>query len=421
MILLFSFLTLFVFFSSSVPLSAEEGKTEVFVLGTLHNAHKSNKNYSYQDILNILGTYDADAICVEIPESFFRERPYLLEMTMASIYGFENNKNVYPIDWWNVEKNARKEREEYVKTDEYKKKEIEEERRKQDDSIIQSFEKEYGSLEKLFNENNKDYYFYNGKEFNDYIRQSYGISIDVYGYSCINLYASERNEKMMDLIKNAILENKGKRIIILTGAEHKYYFDDSLSKMKDVKLIQLKDLKIKKVKASKNIKKLIDFGLTKGYFRSNSPNIIDNMYMNALIPLTHGPSMDEKPSIVPKENIKKALYLLKSWKDENDSSVLLQFESAWVKFLKKDYKNSIKNALLISDKLDSVPKNMKWFVKPFYFRNLGFAYDMLGKREEAIASYKECRKACVEFGMEDEMIKNICKNYENEPYKEVNK
>ena len=243
----------------------------------------------------------------------------------------------------------------------------------------------------------------------------------MYGYSCINLYASERNEKMMDLIKNAILENKGKRIIILTGAEHKYYFDDSLSKMKDVKLIQLKDLKIKKVKASKNIKKLIDFGLTKGYFRSNSPNIIDNMYMNALIPLTHGPSMDEKPSIVPKENIKKALYLLKSWKDENDSSVLLQFESAWVKFLKKDYKNSIKNALLISDKLDSVPKNMKWFVKPFYFRNLGFAYDMLGKREEAIASYKECRKACVEFGMEDEMIKNICKNYENEPYKEVNK
>lgn len=421
MILLFSFLTLFVFFSSSVPLSAEEGKTEVLVLGTLHNAHKSNKNYSYQDILNILGTYDADAICVEIPESFFRERPYLLEMTMASIYGFENNKNVYPIDWWNVEKNARKEREEYVKTDEYKKKEIEEERRKQDDSIIQSFEKEYGSLERLFNENNKDYYFYNGKEFNDYIRQSYGISIDVYGYSCINLYASERNEKMMDLIKNAILENKGKRIIILTGAEHKYYFDDSLSKMKDVKLIQLKDLKIKKVKASKNIKKLIDFGLTKGYFRSNSPNIIDNMYMNALIPLTHGPSMDEKPSIVPKENIKKALYLLKSWKDENNSSVLLQFESAWVKFLKKDYKNSIKNALLISDKLDSVPKNMKWFVKPFYFRNLGFAYDMLGKREEAIASYKECRKACVEFGMEDEMIKNICKNYENEPYKEVNK
>ena len=130
MILLFSFLTLFVFFSNSVPLSAEEGKTEVLVLGTLHNAHKSNKNYSYQDILNILGTYNADAICVEIPESFFRERPYLLEMTMASIYGFENNKNVYPIDWWNVEKNARKEREEYVKTDEYKKKEIEEERRK---------------------------------------------------------------------------------------------------------------------------------------------------------------------------------------------------------------------------------------------------------------------------------------------------
>ena len=37
-------------------------KTEVLVIGTIHSSHSNNPNYSYQDILNILGTYNPDVI-----------------------------------------------------------------------------------------------------------------------------------------------------------------------------------------------------------------------------------------------------------------------------------------------------------------------------------------------------------------------
>ena len=40
-------------------------KTEVLVIGTIHNGHDNNPNYSEQDILNILGTYNPDVIVLK--------------------------------------------------------------------------------------------------------------------------------------------------------------------------------------------------------------------------------------------------------------------------------------------------------------------------------------------------------------------
>ena len=76
-------------------LFADEGraqrKTEVLVVGTIHEGHESNPNYSDQDLVNILGTYAPDAVCVEIPPSYFRKRSYLTEMMIASIYGLDHH------------------------------------------------------------------------------------------------------------------------------------------------------------------------------------------------------------------------------------------------------------------------------------------------------------------------------------------
>ena len=406
-----SFLTLFYF----QVLSAQE--TQILVLGTIHQQHRNNPNYSYQDILNILDSYKPNGICVEILPSHFRKVPYLPEMMLATLYGLENKREVYPIDWYDTTKNARKERAEYVKTDEFKQKEKEEKTRLEKDEIIQSFEKKHGNLEKLFTENNKGYNFYNGAEYNEYVKHLYKASIDTYGDSCINLYSQMRNQNMFELIKGVISKNKGRRLIVLTGAEHKYYFDMALSNMSDVKLIQLKDFSIKKVKPSKNIAKFFDIGVPKGYLLDNDASSMDSMYISCLTPLIHGPNMDENPHIIPKENVKKALLILNEWKKDNGVSVLMEFEKAWVFFLKKDYKASIKTYLSISDKLENVLPNMKWFVMIFYRRNLGFAYDMMGKREEAISCYIECKKACEKMGIPVDMAKNIYKNYEEKPYK----
>ncbi len=87
---------------SFISCNSESEKTKVLVIGTIHGNHSTNPNYTYQDLLNVLDAFDPDAICVEIPPSYFRKRSYLKEMMLASIYGFENNKKVYPIDWWST-------------------------------------------------------------------------------------------------------------------------------------------------------------------------------------------------------------------------------------------------------------------------------------------------------------------------------
>ena len=373
-----------------------------------------NSNYSYQDVLNIVHTYNPDVICVEIPEFYFRKQAYLKEMMLASIYGFDNGKKVYPIDWFQLSGDARTERIEYMKTDSYILNEAEEKKRKEASQIIKDFEKKYSN----YIAENKSYSFFNGKEYNDYIRESYNIMISVYGDSPMNLYSEKRNSQMVSLIDEVIKENNEKKIIVLTGAEHKYYFDDFFSKQEDVNLIQLEDiLPLKKAKKTRNITAFIDRNIARGYYLSDDNITIDTMYANAIIPLVHGPNMDENPRMISKDNIKKAVAILSEWKKENPNSVYLQFNTAWIYFLKNDYKTAIKISNSIVDHLDEVPAGMEAFLSIFYWRNLGFCYDMIGKRDEAINAYKECRRLCTQFNIGEDKAKKIYKNFETEPYK----
>ncbi|MGP1440879.1 MAG: DUF5694 domain-containing protein [Treponema sp.] len=389
-------------------------KTELLVIGTIHQYHEDNSNYSYQDVLNIVHTYNPDVICVEIPEFYFRKQAYLKEMMLACIYGFDHNKKVYPIDWFQLSGNPRIEREEYMKTDSYIINEAEEKRKKQASQIIEDFEKKYSN----YIAENKAYSFFNGKEYNDYIRESYNIMISVYGDSPMNLYSESRNARMASFIDEVIKENNEKKIIVLTGAEHKYYFDDFFSKQGDVNLIQLEDiLPLKKAKKTKNLTAFMDRNIAKGYYASTDNFTIDTMYGNAIIPLVHGPDMDEKPTIILKENIKKASSILHEWKKDNPNSVYLQFETAWIHFLKNDYKTAIKISDNIREHLDEVPAGMEVFLGIFYWRNLGFCYDMIGKRDKAINAYKECRKLCTQFNINEDKAKKIYKNFEMVPYK----
>ena len=389
-------------------------KSELLVLGTIHQMHATNPNYSYQDVLNIVHTYNPDIICVEIPEFYFRKQAYLKEMMLASIYGFDNDKKVYPIDWFQLSGDARTERIEYMKTDSYILNEALEKKRRETSQIIKDFEKKYSN----YIAENKSYSFFNGREYNDYIRESYNIMISVYGDSPMNLYSEKRNSQMVSLIDEVIKENNEKKIIVLTGAEHKYYFDDFFSGQEDVNLIQLEDiLPLKKAKKTKDLSAFMERDIAKGYYEATDNLTIDTMYANAIIPLVHGPNMDEDPTIIPKENIKKALSILKEWKKENSHSVYLQFETAWIYFLKNDYKFAIKISNNIVDHLDEVPSGRQVFLSILYWRNLGFCYDIVGKREDAINAYKECRKLCTQFNIGEDKAKKIYKNYESEAFK----
>lgn len=102
----------------------------------------------------------------------------------------------------------------------------------------------------------------------------------------MNLYSELRNAKMMELINTAIAENKGKRIMILTGAEHKYYFDIALSKQEEVQLVSFeKLLPLKTIVPTPNIVEFIENDLAKGYYDVSDTSSIDVLYQNALVPL----------------------------------------------------------------------------------------------------------------------------------------
>ncbi len=390
-------------------------KTQVLVVGTIHGSHERNPNYTNQDIVNILGTYNPDVICVEIPSSYFRKRSYLKEMMIASIYGFENNKKVYPIDWWSA--GDRKEQEKFRESEEYKTKEKIIEDLVKADTIMQNFKQKYGDWGNVWKENNKGYAFYNGKECNNFVKQMYKISMSVYGDSFMNLHYESRNSKMLELINSAIMANKGKRIIVLTGTEHKHYFDIELSKRKNIKVIDFESiLPLNKIQISSNINNFIERNLAKGYYDTADSSAIDIMYHGALIPLIHGLGMDDNPAIIPAENIKKANLILREWKQENSKSVYLQFEKAWIQFLEKNYQKAIASSQSISEKLNEIPKNIQWFVKPFYYRNLGFCYDLTEQREKAILAYKKCKEICKELKLNENFAKSIYKEYDLIPY-----
>lgn len=392
--------------------------TKVLVIGTIHGNHETNNNYSYQDLLNILTTFHPDAICVEIPPNYFRKESYLKEMMMAAIFGIEHSIKVYPIDWWSSG-DDRAYRKEYEKTEEYKLKEKQYYELEKSNEIMQNFYKKYGSLDSLWNENKQGYKFFNGEEYNDYIREMYKINMAVFGDGPMNLYYQTRNNKMLELINNAVAENKNKRIIVLTGAEHKHYFDIELTKRTDLELIKFKDiLPLKEEKPSKNITDFIEKNLARNYYDvSDSKENIDMMYQGALISLIHGLGMDNDPSIIPDTNIQQAKVILDEWKSDYPNSAYLQFEIAWVEFLDGNYKESAAILETIASRLDEIPEGSQWFIKTFYYRNLGFCYDMLGEREKAINCYNDGIAMCKELGLKESYVKSTYKNYLVEPYK----
>lgn len=395
--------------------NSEVIKTQVLTVGTIHGSHESNPNYTFKDIVSILETYNPDIICVEIPPSYFRKRSYLKEMMLASIYGFENNKKVYPIDWWSS--GGRIEQKKYKKTEDYRIKSKKVDEIVKSDSIMQNFKLKYGGWANIWKENNKSYEFYNGKECNDFITKMYSISIAVYGDGCMNLYYETRNHKMLNLIDSIIVKNIGKRIIILTGCEHKHYFDIALSKRKNIEVVDFIDiLPLKEAQPSDNISSFINKNLAKGYYAANDTSSIDIMYHGALIPLIHGLGMDDDPTIIPNENIGKAKHVIQEWADYNPNSVYLQFEKGWIEFLEQDYNKAIITLQAISDKLDEIPQTEQWFVKTFYYRNLGFCFDMIGQRSKAIQSYKKCKEMCVQLDISENYAKTIYKNFEKIAY-----
>jgi len=338
-------------------------------------------------------------------------------MMIGTVYGLIHKKEVYPIDWW-PEGNPRALREELMKKPEYIQKKRTADSLETENKIIQNFDKKYGNIWE--NPKKYSYTFWNGEEFNNYINESYKISIQVFGDSPINLYYLTRNQNMLNRINKAIEENKGGKFLILMGVEHKHFFDNALSKQQDISLIKFEDiLPLKKTEISTEIVELIKTGNSKIYYDFSTDEGTNGYYSSLISALLHGPNMDFNPEIIPEKNIKKAKVILDDWEKAKSKSILLQFELGWYNFLIGSYPKAIEHYKTVINNIDNIKLNAD-FIKSSVYRNIGWCYDLTGKREKAIECYKK-GETLIEKTKFGKMKQMIYKNYKTIPYKKREK
>ncbi len=393
---------------------AGSDKTEVLVVGTIHQRHSTDTNYTYRDLYAILSQYDPDVVCVEIRQKEFRKEPYLPEMTMATIWAISHGKKVYPIDWYREDTRAI--RDSLMALPDYKTKEQQVEALEKKDNVIVDFEKKYGTWRE---QGQKGYEFWNGPEYNEYTMRNNQYWLQVFGDGPITLYYRTRNDSMMALILSAIREKPTRRAIVLTGAEHKHYFDRVLEHTSDVSLIQLTGiLPLKKYELDPAMKALLDEADDLVYYEKGYPQDLNSYNRMKIIPLLHGANMDEYPETVPAKNIQKAERVIDRWmKDTSSSSAsdLIRFELGWLNFLKGDYHGAIGYLVPLSRKVDARSISDPFLLAATH-RNLGLCYDCLGERDSAIACYTRGEELAGETPFKG-AVTMLFKNYKTQPYK----
>lgn len=372
----------------AVPDASPAPRTQALVVGTIHDRHARNENYSYVDVVHILATYDPNLICVEIRPKDFRREPYLKEMMLATVWGLSHGKKVAPIDWWDDAQDDRQIRDELAKQPEYVEKERQLQRLRAQNEVIAHFANTYGPPDKEDQWGaHQGYRFWNGKDYNELCAEEYRLSLQVYGDSPINLHWLSRNNHMMELIGSAIRENSSHRVIVLTGSEHKYFFDREFRKNPDVETLDLDGLlPLQAGPLEPLMAKFLDEDDDLAYFEPGFPKDLDTYYANKLVPLVHGPDMDVYPGKIPAANIERAGKVLERWRRSRPESDQQIFEQGWMEFLGGDYAGAVKLYRQLTERIDA-GKVDNPFVRSATYLNLGRSYDMLNQRAEALACY----------------------------------
>lgn len=387
---------------------AKVGKTKVVTLGTIHQFHNQG-GYTYEDVIRAIDTFKPDLICVEIRPEIFRKKVYLQEMMYATAYGDKNKIAVAPIDWYidDEKRNDLVLRDSLMKLDSYKAMQKQLDSLESTNGIVKAFTAKYG--ENYRQRKDLGFEFYNGDDFNGYNRETYRLSISIFGDSPVNLSAITRNKNMTQRVIDAIKKYKAKRVVVLCGGEHKSLIDDYLKESAQVdvlsacSILPLNGYKINDLMANTRPGQ---------YFTKVDTAGTDDYYNSMLMPILLKKHMTPNFSEESYNDLPTIGKVLLNWEKDAPASATMMYELAWYYFLIKEYDKSIEyaNAFLQSPNLNK--QNVPDF---FGYRLLGFCYDMKNDRTAALESYKKGKTAMVDKKMKEGMISSIFGKYENAP------
>ena len=169
--------------------------------------------------------------------------------------------------------------------------------------------------------------------------------------------------------------------MVVTGAEHKHYFDRALKKRKNTVIHNLQSLTIEeKPIEEERIQKY-------RWIRGGGFTL-----------LLHGPDMDFHPYRIPGENIQKAIRLLKRLEKEYGHMPDFVFEQGWVDFLKGNYDRSISRMQQVITDSAHVAQKMKYLLIPSAIRTQAYCHDLKGNRQKALELYSQARATALRYG-----------------------
>ena len=359
---------------------------DVLVLGTLHQRHRDHPTYGYDTVARMIEAFDPGVLCVEIRPEDFRRDPYLQEMVLATIWGLAEGRTVVPMDWWQAEPNAREERAAFEQTKDYARLHRKEEVLYGKSGIVRDFIATYGTD---FHARAAEYGpdFWNGPAFNDYHREVYRISVEIYGDSAENLYWLTRNQRMLAHITAALDAHPDARVLVLTGAEHKHAFDEALGGRADVRLAAL-PVPAAATALPEPVARFLETGDDEPYYDLSDPSVAFERDLARLVSLVHGPDMDMDPNLVPRENVPLARAVVDRLAAAHPEDFRVMFEQGWLAFLE----DRQQEALTWFTTLEAATANYRgerlWFLDTLP-RDRGLCLDLLGRREEALTAYQQ--------------------------------
>lgn len=334
-------------------------------------------------------------------------------MTLATIWALAHNKAVYPIDWWTDSPNAREIRAQLEKTPEYQKKAAQLKKLTAANSILKGMRKKYGTV---WGNTKLGYAFWNGKDYQTDTAEGYRLSMQIYGDSPMNLHYQSRNQHMVDLILAALKEKPAPKAIVLTGSEHKHFFDRAFQENPHLSVVDFSSLlPLKDANLSGPVREFLEDENDLPYFQPGYPEDLNRYFDDKLVNLVHGPDMDFSPETIPQANIFKAEKVLSRWRSRFPDSLQLRLNLAWYAFLIGNDAQALRLYRECAEKFDQgeLRETIQGIMA---YSSLGRCYDLAGDREKALACYAKVEKLAA--GTRWERVKHLLVSVEK-PYQRV--